>query len=59
MGLLKPAIRSRGFGTELIERIVAHELGEAVELTFAEHGVRCALILPVRAPAAFRIRARR
>ena len=54
-----PTIRPRGFGTELIERIVAHELGEAVELTFAESGVRCVLVLPVRAPAAFHIRARR
>jgi len=49
--------RPRGFGTELIERIVAHELGEPVDLAFAEQGVRCTLALPVRAPAAFRIRA--
>lgn len=51
--------RRRGFGTELIERIVAHELGEPVELDFAEDGVRCTLALPVRPPAAFHFRAPR
>lgn len=49
--------RPRGFGTELIERIVAHELGEPVLLDFAEDGVHCELVLPVRSPAAFHFRA--
>ena len=48
--------RKRGFGTELIEKIVAHELRNPVELTFDPAGVRCALILPVRLPAEFSMR---
>ena len=43
--------RKRGFGTELIEKIVAHELRNPVDLRFAPEGVHCALILPVRRPA--------
>ena len=49
--------RRRGFGTDLIEKIVAHELGNGVELKFDPAGVRCTLTVPVRQPAAFRIRA--
>ena len=51
--------RGRGFGTDLIERIVAHELKNPVELTFAPEGVRCVLTIPVRQPSAFAIRAGR
>lgn len=51
------AQRGRGFGTDLIERIVAHELKNPVELTFDPAGVRCALIISVRQPSAFAIRA--
>lgn len=54
-----PAERRRGFGTELIEKIVAHELRNPVDLRFAPDGVRCKLIVPVRLPAAFQIRAPR
>lgn len=54
-----PADRPRGFGTELIERIVAHELRHPVELDFAEEGVRCVLRVPVRKPSEFAIRAPR
>lgn len=49
--------RRRGFGTDLIEKIVAHELGNGVDLRFDPAGVRCMLIVPVRLPATFRIRA--
>lgn len=50
--------RSRGFGTELIEKIVAHELGRPVELRFEPEGVVCVLIVQVRKPVtAFRMRA--
>lgn len=52
-----PQSRRRGFGTELIEKIVAHELRHPVELHFEPQGVRCTLIIPVRPPANFRIRA--
>lgn len=42
------AARKRGFGTDLIEKIVAHELRNPVDLTFEPEGVRCRLIVPVR-----------
>jgi two-component sensor histidine kinase len=48
--------RRRGFGTELIEKIVAHELRQPVTLDFAPEGVRCVLRVPVRRPVGFRIR---
>jgi two-component sensor histidine kinase len=48
--------RRRGFGTELIEKVVAHELRQPVTLDFAPGGVRCVLRVPVRRPADFRIR---
>lgn len=54
-----PEQRSRGFGTDLIEKIVAHELRHPVRLEFARDGVRCRLMVPVRRPSEFEIRARR
>ncbi len=54
-----PAKRNRGFGTDLIERIVAHELRHPVELDFDPEGVRCVLLIPVRRPTEFMIRASR
>jgi two-component sensor histidine kinase len=48
--------RRRGFGTDLIEKVVAHELRQPVTLDFAPEGVRCVLRVPVRRPAGFRIR---
>lgn len=52
------AERTRGFGTDLIEKIVAHELGNPVELDFNPDGVRCKLLVPVRQPTDFALRAR-
>lgn len=49
-------VRRRGFGTELIEKIVAHELRRPVALEFDPEGVRCVLRVPVRRPSDFRIR---
>jgi len=49
--------RRRGFGTDLIERIVAQELGGGVDLRFDPEGVSCTLVVPVRQPAVFQIRA--
>jgi two-component sensor histidine kinase/CHASE1-domain containing sensor protein len=46
----------RGFGTELIEKIVAHELRHPVELAFDKGGVRCTLLVPVRRPGEFALR---
>lgn len=54
-----PPLRSRGFGTDLIEKIVAHELKHPVDLRFDEGGVSCTLHVPVRQPSEFEIRARR
>ena len=48
--------RKRGFGTDLIEKIVAHELKTPVDLRFEKEGVRCTLTIPVRQPAVFEIR---
>lgn len=53
-----PAARPRGFGTDLIEKIVAHELRHPVDLRFEAGGVRCRLLVPVRQPADFVMRAR-
>lgn len=52
-----PPQRGRGFGTDLIERIVAYELKNPVELTFDPAGVRCVLTIPVRQPSTFAMRA--
>lgn len=46
----------RGFGTDLIEKIVAHELRHPVELDFDPSGVRCTLLVPVREPSEFELR---
>lgn len=54
-----PTERERGFGTDLIERIVAHELRQPVELDFAPEGVRCVMRVPVRQPKPFTLRAER
>lgn len=51
--------RGRGFGTDLIERIVAKELNNPVELDFDPAGVRCVLTIPVRRPSEFFMRATR
>ena len=48
--------RTRGFGTDLIEKIVAHELRNPVQLVFDPQGVRCTLKVPVRQPVDFVIR---
>jgi two-component sensor histidine kinase len=51
--------RGRGFGTDLIQRIVAQELKSPVELDFNPDGVRCVLTVPVRQPTEFAMRAGR
>lgn len=49
----------RGFGTDLIERVVAQELKQPVRLEFLPEGLRCLLTIPVRRPTQFSIRAAR
>lgn len=39
--------RRRGFGTELIERTLAYELGATAALDFAPAGLRCTIDLPL------------
>jgi two-component sensor histidine kinase len=51
-----PAQRGRGFGMDLIEKIVAHELQNPVEMKFEPCGVRCVLTVPVRKANPFAIR---
>ena len=51
-----PEQRRRGFGTDLIEKIVAHELRNPVDLRFGSDGVTCTLIVPVRNAAQFQLR---
>ena len=53
------AARKRGFGTDLIEKIVAHELRNPVDLRFEPDGVRCILLIPVRERGDFAIREKR
>lgn len=46
----------RGFGRDLIERIVAQELKSEVDLRFPPEGVECRLLVPVRRLADFTLR---
>ncbi len=46
----------RGFGRDLIEKIVAHELKSEVDLKFNPGGVECTLRVPVRATRDFSLR---
>lgn len=39
--------RHRGFGTDLIERILSQELGGTASLDFGQGGVRCVIVLPL------------
>ncbi len=49
-------VRGSGFGTELIQKIVAHELRHPVELHFDTGGVRCTMRVPVRPAGEFQLR---
>ncbi len=51
-----PTLRDRGFGTDLLEKIVAHELKHPVDLVFEPDGVRCTLRVPVRQREDFKLR---
>lgn len=46
----------RGLGRDLIEKVVAHELGAEINLQFLPEGVRCALHVPVRKNTEFKLR---
>lgn len=49
----------RGFGRDLIEKIVAHELKSEVDLQFKPEGVECRLKVPVRSSREFALRTER
>lgn len=55
-GPVVPAERTRGFGSELIERLVPAQLKQKVELEFHPDGVRCVFGVPVRRPREFQLR---
>lgn len=48
--------RKAGFGTDLLERIVAHELKNPIDLKFPPEGVRCTMVIPLREPSDFAVR---
>jgi len=50
--------RTRGFGTDLLEKVVAHEFSRPAEIDFDPQGVRCVLTVPIRRTSDFAIRAR-
>jgi two-component sensor histidine kinase/CHASE1-domain containing sensor protein len=52
--VVEPA--KRGFGRDLIEKIVAHELRSEVDLRFEPGGVECRLKVPVRESREFMLR---
>jgi len=47
---------TRGFGRDLIEKIVSHELKSPVDLRFDPAGVECTLHVPVRVQGQFTLR---
>lgn len=49
----------RGFGRDLLEKIVAHELQSKVDLRFDAQGVECTLQVPIRRLASFALRSTR
>jgi len=51
--------RKRGFGRDLLEKIVAHELQSKVDLRFDTAGVECTLQVPVRRLSNFALRSAR
>ena len=51
-----PAERKRGFGSDLIEKVISRELRSDIKLEFAETGVRCTFEVPVRAVCAFSLK---
>lgn len=44
---IQTAPRRRGFGSELIERVLPYELGAVTRYTFADGGARCEIDLPI------------
>ena len=51
-----PADRSRGFGSDLIEKVISRELHSDIKLEFAATGVRVRFAVPIRQVGAFALR---
>ena len=55
-GPVVSAQRTRGFGSDLIEKIISRELHSDIKLEFAASGVRCRFLVPLRAVSPFAIK---
>ena len=55
-GPLLPANRQRGFGSDLIEKVISRELHSDIKLEFAPSGVRCTFMVPLRPASAFALK---
>lgn len=51
-----PAERKRGFGSDLIEKVISRELRSDIKLQFEQAGVRCRFLVPLRTAGPFAIR---
>lgn len=49
----------RGFGMDLLEKVVSHELKQPVDVQFDPDGVRCTLLVPIRGQLDFTMRENR
>jgi two-component sensor histidine kinase len=51
-----PADRQRGFGSDLIEKVISRELRSDIKLEFTPSGVRCTFLVPVRQVSPFSLK---
>ena len=51
-----PVDRQRGFGSDLIEKVISRELHSDIKLDFAASGVRCSFMVPRRPVGAFALK---
>ena len=51
-----PANRKRGFGSDLIEKVISRELRSDIKLEFPPSGVRCTFLVPIRLVGEFALR---
>ena len=51
-----PSDRKRGFGSDLIEKVISRELRSDIKLEFPPSGVRCTFLVPIRLVGDFALR---
>ena len=51
-----PSDRKRGFGSDLIEKVISRELRSDIKLQFSPSGVRCTFLVPIRLVGEFVLR---